>query len=49
MYDSLAGSVGLLLNWSGWNMGTSDDERALNWFDVNDDRRLSAVIGGLCW
>ncbi len=37
LYDSLAGSACLLLNWSGWNMGTSNDERLLNWLDLNDE------------
>ena len=30
-------STGLLLKWSGWNMGTGSDELPLNWFDLIDE------------
>ena len=29
-------------------MGTSSDERPLNWFDLIDEKWLSALIGRLC-
>ena len=37
LYDNLADSTGFLLNWSVWSMGTSSDERPLNWFDLIDE------------
>ena len=38
LYGSLAGSAGLLLNWSGWNIGTENDEGLLNWFNLTGEQ-----------
>ena len=42
---SLAGSVGLILNWSGWNMGNEKDWWALSWCELTDVWWLAGVIG----
>ena len=42
---ALAGSAGVILNWSGWNRGNEKDRLPLNWFDWTDERRLVGLIG----
>ena len=42
---SLTGSAGLILNWSGWNIGNEKDWWALSRFELTDVWRLAGVIG----
>ena len=42
---SLTHPVGLILNWSGWNMDNEKDWWALSRFELTDVWRLAGVIG----